>query len=430
MRVSYSEIFNWVNHDALLMMTSHSLRNFSRNLLTVLMAIYLDEIGFSLIQIGAFISAGIMGSALYTVLVAFFADLAGRRLILVVLTLLRATVGLSLVITDNAPFLILLSFFGAHSTGGAGGAGVLSLELASLAATVPSQRRTQLFALYSIAGTTAAAVGALAAGLPDLYGPLFDLTKVESLRIALIAYSAVLILAAISSGMLSSAVEAGGIEQRWSNPLRLPSRGRILSLSGLFAIDHFAEGLIVQSLVSLWFFTQFQVSISSLGLLFSLSQLAATVSALLATQLAKRFGLINTMVLTHFQSNVLLFLLPFLPTFWMALICWLGFSLLARMSEPLRQSYSMGIVDPSERVAMATANTLGRSSSSSLAPSLSTALWSASLFSLPFFSSSILKMFHDVALYLTYRNVRPPEEKNRITPSNEYIQPNVETNKP
>ena len=122
MRVSYPEIFNWVNHDALLMMTSHSLRNFSRNLLTVLMAIYLDEIGFSLIQIGAFISAGIMGSALYTVLVAFFADLAGRRLILVVLTLLRATVGLSLVIMDNAPFLILLSFFGAHSTGGAGGA--------------------------------------------------------------------------------------------------------------------------------------------------------------------------------------------------------------------------------------------------------------------------------------------------------------------
>ena len=414
MVASLSRRLAWISRDARLMIAAHSARAFSRDLITVFLAIYLDGLGFSLVQIGAFLSAGLAGSALYSILVAFIAEVVGRRRLLVLLTMLRGVVGIALVLSDNFLLLTVLGFLGGFSGGGAGGGAVIALETASLAETAPSQRRTDLFSVYNLIAILVGSLGALSAGLPDLYRNLFDLGDLAAMKVAILTYVFFVVLAALFSGMLSSAVEVGAMKNRWVNPLRLPSRRRIFSLAGLYSVDSFGDGLIVQSLVSLWLFTKFDLQVTSLGLVFFFTHLGTSLFVGMGAILARRFGLIRTMVATHLFSNLLLLALPFAPNVWLALLFWLTFFPLSHMSWPLRQSYTLGIVAPDERVAMGTANNLGRSASSTVAPSVATFLWTVASSSVPFVASAIVKTFQDVALYTAFRNVRPPEELERL----------------
>lgn len=193
-------------------------------------------------------------------------------------------------------------------------------------------------------------------------------------------------------------------------PLRLPSRRLIFTLSGLFSVDHFAGGLVAQSLVSLWFFTKFGIKLESIALIFFGSNLIAAVSLWVAAKLANRIGLINTMVFTHIPPSVMSIAIPFLPTAGMAASFWLVRSFFGQMDVPTRQSCTMAVVGPNERSAMAGVNSATRSVTGTVSPSVATALWNIGTTSIPFVSRGVLKISYDLALWFMFRKVKPPEE--------------------
>ena len=404
--------FDWMTRDAWLIVYARGLRSLAQGSLSVIMAIYLYLLGFSTMQIGLFLSAGIGGAAAYSLAIVFFGDTLGRRRLLIWFTLLPAVTALVLTLTASFSILSLLAFIGCFSVaGGASASGPAQpLEQASLASRVGSRNRTDLYALYGIVRTSGIAIGALSAGLPVFYQHMFGIDELTSLRVVFVTSAALFLLAGFCYAMVSSAVEVEIKKGQWSNPLRLPSRRIIFTLSGLFSLDHFAGGLVVESLVSLWFFSKFGVELQSIGVIFLGSNILGAISLFIAAKLANRIGLINTMVFTHIPASLLLIAIPFLPSAWLAAIFWLARGFCSRMDVPTRESYTMAIVAPEERVAMAGLNTTTRSVTGTISPSLATLLWSMGAVSLPFIVCGVLKIGYDLSLYFMFRDVHPPEE--------------------
>jgi MFS family permease len=379
--------------------------------IAVLIALYLDKLGFGLIQIGLFLSAGVAGSAVLAFITTLVSERVGRRRLLVLFTLLSASAGLALVFTSNYPTLLLFAFVGSISgaVGGASGS-TQPLEQASLPDTAPSEKRTDLFAIYRIIGLSGVAIGTLAAGLPPIYEKVLGVTEIDSFRIVFIGITLFLLIAAIFYRLLSPAVEAGGAEQKWINPLRLPSRRIIFTLTGLFSLDHFAGSLFMQSLAAYWFYSKFGLELESLALVFFFSQILAAISLWLAAKLANRIGLINTMVFTHIPSSLFLIAAAFAPVAWLAILFWQLRSFLSMMDVPTRDSYTMSVVQPNERVAMAGIHIVGRSISGTFGPSIATSLWQVFSATVPLLGCAILKITYDLSLYFMFRNVKPPQE--------------------
>jgi len=199
-------------------------------------------------------------------------------------------------------------------------------------------------------------------------------------------------------------------QQLWVNPFRLPSRRLIFTLTGLFSLDHFAGSLFIQSLAAYWFHTRFGMELESLGLVFFLSHLLSAISLWVAAKLANRIGLINTMVFTHIPSSLFLIVAAFAPAAWIAVLFWQMRAFLSMMDVPTRDSYTMSVVQPSERVAMAGVHIVGRSIAGTIGPSVSTALWLALSASVPLVACAVLKITYDLSLYFMFRNVKPPQE--------------------
>jgi len=371
----------------------------------------LDKLGFSLTQIGAFLSAGVAGSAFFAFLVSLVAEKVGRRRLLVTLTLMSAAAGLALIFIDNFLPLLFVAFLGSI-TGAGGGAGgpTQPLEQASLPDTAPPEKRTDLFAIYRIVAVGATALGALAAGLPVLYQNTFGMSEMHAYKAMFVGFTFFLLVGALLYGLLSSAVEVSGREQRWVNPLRLPSRRLIFTLTGLFSLDHFAGSLFLQSLAAYWFYTRFGLELESLALIFFFAHLLAAISLWVAAKLANRIGLINTMVFTHIPSSLFLIAAAFAPVAWLAVLFWQLRAFLSMMDVPTRDSYTMSVVQPNERVAMAGIHIVGRSVAGTVGPSVSTALWYALSASVPLISCAVLKITYDLSLYFMFRNVKPPQE--------------------
>ncbi len=405
----------WMTRDARLIVLARGIRGFALGSVSVLLAIYLHLLGFSTIQIGLFISAGLLGAAAYSFLIVFFGDTMGRRRLLVTFALMPAATALALTVVDSFPVLAGLALVGSFSVAGGGAAPgpAQPLEQASLADRVPAEKRTDLYAIYGIMGTAGTALGALAAGLPVLFQDAFGLAEVSALRIVFVIFAALLSLVALCYSLLSPSVEVATADSRWVNPLRLPSRRLIFTLSGLFSVDHFAGGLVVQSLVSLWFFTKFGMELQSIGLIFFASNVMAAISLWVAAKVANRIGLINTIVFTHIPASLLLIVVPFLPTAWLAASLWVVRGFFGMMDVPTRQSYTMAVVGPNERVAMAGVNSVTRSITGTASPSVATALWSIGATSVPFIACGVLKIAYDLSLYVMFRSVRPPEEAGR-----------------
>ena len=386
----------------------------------MLLAIYLDLLGLGLIQIGLFISAGLAGAAVLTLLVVLFGDSLGRRRLLIAFSLMTAAAALAMVVVDSFPALLAVSFAGSFAAaGGAAGGAVQPLEQASLAGTVRDERRTDLYAIYGMVGVGASALGALAAGLPALYQATFGLNELAAYRVVFVSFAALTVVSATCYALLSPAVEVGSRSRTWVNPFRLPSRRLIFTLSGLFSVDHFGGGLVAQSLVSLWFFTRFGVDLQSIALIFFGSQLLAAVSLWVAAKLAGRIGLINTMVWTHIPSSLFLMAMPFLPTAGLAAAFWLARGFFGQMDVPTRQSYTMAVVAPDERSAMAGINAVSRSLTGTASPSAATALWAIGSSTIPFVAGGALKIAYDLALYFMFRNVRTLEEEARAEAARE-----------
>ncbi|WPC67234.1 MFS transporter [Rhodoferax ferrireducens] len=399
--------------DLKILFTTRVVRLFCYGFLSLLLALYLVQVGLTDPQIGLLFSLTLAGDAAVSLWLTTSADRFGRRRTLQIGALLMLGAGLVFILTDNIVLLMAAAIVGVISPSGNEIGPFLPVEQAGLSQIVPSQKRTQVFAWYNLAGSFATATGALCGGwvVQILQGRGW--LALDAYRVVLGAYAAGGLVLTLLFLTLSPAVE---VQERAPVGTRLVlglhrSRAVVLRLSALFALDAFAGGLILQSMIAYWFHIKFGVDTGLLGSLFFSANVLAGISALLAVPLAKRFGLINTMVFTHVPSNLLLILVPLMPNLPLAIGLLLARFSISQMDVPTRQSYTMAVVSADERSAAAGVTGIARSVGASLAPVL-TGLFLANpaLFSLPFFLCGGLKLVYDLALYRSFKAVKPPEE--------------------
>ena len=291
---------------------------------------------------------------------------------------------------------------------GDGGMGIL--EQAILADAAPPHRRTDVFALNSIVATAAGSLGALASGLPTVIQLSLGTAQLFSFRLLFLMYAAFGLAIAILYSRLSVRAEPADGMARWTNPMRTPSRRRIFALAGLFAADSFGSGLAVESLASYWFFTRFGLQPDELGVVFFASNVLTALSLWVAVRLARRIGLVNTMVFTHIPSSLCLVAMMFAPVAWLAILLWLLRAFLGQMDVPTSQSYTMAVVGAEERTVMASATAVSRSTGAAVGPTVATALWSITNAAVPFIAGALVKITYDLTLWTLFRRVKPPEE--------------------
>lgn len=409
------------SRDARIVFAARLTRLFSYGLLSVVLVLYLAQRGLSDPAIGLLLTLTLLGDAGISLWLTTTADRAGRKRTLLIGAGLMIAAGIVFASTDNYWVLVITAIFGVLSPSGNEIGPFLSVEQAALTQIVPDTQRTRVFAWYNLVGSFATALGALCGGLLAQFLQNNGYAALDSYRVVVLAYAALgFILVALFS-MLSPQVEvATPATSPVAPPKLLPglhsSRGIVLNLAALFALDAFAGGFIVQSILAYWFQLKFAVDPATLGFIFFGGNILAGISALSAARIAAKFGLVNTMVFTHLPSNILLMLVPLMPTLPLAvLVLFLRFSI-SQMDVPTRQSYTMAVVHPDERSAASGVTTIARSLGAAIAPALSTTLLAIpALFSAPFFIAGGLKIVYDILLYRKFLALKPPEEKREAT---------------
>ena len=355
-----------------LLFAMRTLRMFGYGFLAVVLVLYLDALGLDALTIGLVLTLTLIGDTLISLWLTTHADRIGRRRVLVVGAVLMVGAGFAFVLTDWVPLLILAATIGVLSPTGNEVGPFLAVEQAALSQTVPDVRRTATFAWYNLVGYVATAFGALTAGIVSQ--ALLDrgAAPVDAYRAVVVGYALIGIVMAVGFWRLSEVIEApptAGPEDGIRRRLGLGrSRSVVLRLSLLFSLDAFAGGFIPLSLIAYWFHLQFGVEPASLGAIFFGANLLAAVSSLSAARIAARVGLINTMVFTHLPSNVLLILVPLMPTLPLAIAVLLVRYTLSQMDVPTRQSYVMAVVDPDERSAAAGVTGIARTTGAACLP--------------------------------------------------------------
>jgi len=406
---------SWLNRDAALLISARGTRSFGQSYMAVIIAFYFAELGFGLAQLGPFLSVGVAGVAFFAFLVGLIADKVGRRRLLIIFALLSSASALALFFLDHLLALMVIAFVGSVTSGSGGGgeSPTQPLVMASLPDTAPNDKRTELFAIYGIVARAGTAIGALAAALPIIFQDTFGLNALLSYKVMFVGFAAFQLAVALLYSLLSPAVEGSTTRQQWTNPLRLPSRRRIFTLTGLFSVDTFTTSMVMQTLIALWFHDRFGLEIGSLALVFSLSHVLTAISMWVAAKLANRIGLINTMVFTHIPSSLFFIAAIFAPASWVAVLFWQIKAFLSQMDIPTKESYTMSVVGPEERVAMASINMVSRSAAGALGPSVTAVLWNALSATVPLVGSAVVKIGYDLSLYAMFRNVKPLEEAPR-----------------
>jgi MFS family permease len=399
-------------HDITLLFSTRIIRLFCYGFLSVILALYLSEAGLAEGQIGLLFTFTLLGDAAISLWLTTSADRLGRKRTLILGALLMAGAGLIFILTRNILLLLAAAIIGVISPSGNEIGPFLSVEQASLTQLVPDRARTRIFAWYNLAGSFATATGALAGGWLAQGLQHNGWAAIESYRIVLMGYAVGGFLLLLLFFNLTSSIEVKMELDTARRVLGLHrSRNVVFKLSSLFALDAFAGGLLVQSLMAFWFHIRFGVEAGVLGSIFFGANILAGFSALLAVPIARRFGLINTMVFTHIPSNILLMLVPLMPTLPLAVANLLLRFSISQMDVPTRQSYTMAVVAPDERSAASGVTSVARSLGASISPALTGWLISIPvLFSAPFFLSGGLKIIYDLLLYREFRAVKPPEE--------------------
>jgi MFS family permease len=401
-----------MTRDITLLFSTRVIRLFCYGFLSVVLALYLTEAGLTEEQIGLLFTFTLVGDAFISLWLTTSADKFGRKRVLILGALLMVSAGFAFILTRNPILLVVAAIVGVISPSGNEIGPFLSVEQAGLAQLLPNKRRTQIFAWYNLVGSFATATGALSGGWLAQILQNNDWTAFEAYRLVLIGYAIGGVLLLLLFLNLSEQVEPDATQDTTKRVLGLHrSRQVIFKLSSLFALDAFAGGLLVQSLMAYWFHIRFGVEPGVLGSIFFGANVLAGISALLAAGLADRFGLINTMVFTHIPSNLLLILVPWMPSLPLAIgVLLLRFSI-SQMDVPTRQSYTMAVVAPDERSAAAGVTAIARSVGASISPALTGLLFGIPLlFNAPFFLSGGLKIIYDLLLYREFRAVKPPEE--------------------
>jgi MFS family permease len=401
------------HRDIRLLFTTRILRLFAYGFLSVVLALYLAEAGLSEGQIGLLLTLTLAGDAGISLWLTTNADRLGRRRMLVIGAGLMILAGVVFLFTRNPLLLTLAAIIGVISPSGNEIGPFLSVEQAGLTQLVPDARRTQVFAWYNLVGSFATATGALTGGWLARGLQTSGLTALSSYRAVLAGYALAGLALALCFISLSSTIEAAGLSPASTRTLGLHrSRRVVVKLASLFALDAFAGGLIVQSMMAFWFHVRFGVDVGIIGSIFFGANILAGISALLAVRLAKKIGLINTMVFTHIPSSMLLMLVPLMPSLPLAIAVLLARFSISQMDVPTRQSYTMAVVAPDERSAASGVTTIARSIGAAISPTLTGIfLGIPSLFSLPFFLCGGLKIAYDLLLFREFRALKPPEEK-------------------
>jgi MFS family permease len=406
-----------LTRDGWLLFVTRFARLFAYGSLSVILVFYLIGLGLTEVQSGLVLTLTLAGDVVVSLFLTTRADRIGRRRMLIVGAVLMAAAGLAFASTHNLFFLILAGTIGVISPSGNEVGPFLSIEQAALSHIVPATARTEVFAWYTMAGSLATALGALFGGFVTQALQKTSLTPVASYRAVVLVYAALGILLAFVFARLSALVEVGdvpdGAVSSTGNIFGIAqSRNIVLKLSGLFALDSFAGGFVVQSFAAYWFYLRFGVEPATLGAIFFWANVFAGFSALVASRLAARLGLVRTMVFTHLPSNVLLILVPLMPSLSLAvLVLLLRFSI-SQMDVPARQSYIMSVVPAEERSAAGGFTGVARTTGAAISPLFVGFLFAKpSLISAPFFIAGTLKIVYDLLLYKAFVAVQPPEER-------------------
>lgn len=403
---------NWTNRNLRVIYAAGLLRSTGAGLTGVLLGVYLSRIGFSASRIGLVITAGLAASAAGTLMVGFCADRLGRRRTLIGLSLLSAIGGAGFALVGGFRGILLLSFLGMVNGMGTDRSPAFSLDQAIIPQTTPADRRTAALSWHSVIMDVGHALGALGAGLPLLLQRCLPLDVLACYRITFGIYAGVNALTAGAYLLLSPEAEMGEkpASRGWTGRVSPQSRSVITKLAFLSGVDSLGGGFLTDALLAYWFFHRFGFQEGSLGLLFSAGNILNSGSYVIAAWLARRIGLLNTMVFTHIPSSLLLMAVPFAPSPAWAAVLYLAWESLVEMDVPTRQSYLMAAVKPSERTVATGITNFARSLSRSITPSAAGYVMQHLGLASPLFLGGSLKITYDVLLYSAFRHLKPPEE--------------------
>ena len=385
-------------------LAARSLRAFGDGYVAVLLPAYLLALGLGELEVGVISAATLFGSALATLAVGALGARFRQRQLLGAAAVLMVATGVGFAGAASFWPLLVVAFFGTLNPGGGDASPFLPLEHARLAALSEEHSRTALFARYSLAGYLFGALGALASGAPDLLAAAAGMARLDAMRWMFGLYA--LLGAAVWALYAAAPPPAHEAASRPQAPLA-ESRGIVVKLAALFSIDSFAGGLVVNSLLALWLFERFGMSLAAVGTFFFWTGLLSAGSQLAAAAIARRIGLLNTMVFTHIPSSLFLIAAALSPTLELAIFFLVARSALSQMDVPTRSAYVMAVVTPAERPAAASFTTVPRSLAAAAGPAITGALFSAGALAAPLVACGVLKIAYDLALLASLRKIAP-----------------------
>lgn len=385
---------------------ARALRDFGDGFIAVLLPVYLSALGFGAWEVGVVATLALFGSALMTLGIGLLGSRIDQRILLVGASGLMMATGVAFALSDTYPVVLLTAFAGTVNPSAGTVSIFVPLEHAVLSRSVADSSRTRMFARYSLIGALAAAAGSLAAASPDFMQTL-GMSHLGALKGMFLIYA----LLGLAGGCLYARIPADRATTAEKSTAALgPSRGIVYKMAGLFSIDAFAGGFAVQSLLALWLFGKFGLSLPAASLFFFWSGILAAFSFPVAAWLSRRIGLVNTMVFTHIPSSLCLILAATVPNLWVALSLLLVRAALSQMDVPTRSSYVMAVVTPRERPAAASVTSVPRSLAAAASPAIAGALYEAGFQALPLILCGVLKIAYDLALLWMFRHIKPPEE--------------------
>lgn len=392
--------------EARLLLTARGLRGIGDGFVSLLLPYYLTLLGFDAFQVGLMITATLLGSGALTLTAGLLAHRVGTRTLLLTAALLMTATGAGMTLFSDFWPLLVIAFVGTLNPSHGDVTMTVPLEHAVLAHASPAASRTALFARYSLVGSLLGAMGAQLAGLPTILGNA-GLTQIAAIQSMFVLYGAI----GVGNFLLYRRLPR--VSEYESPENRVPlgkSRSTVFRLAALFSLDSFGGGFAVQSLIALWLFQRFELSLVAAGTIFFWTGILSALSYPVAAWLAARIGLVNTMVFTHLPANVFCILIPFMPTLPLALTFLFLRSALSSMDVPARSSYVMAVVSPRERAAAASVTNVPRSLASAISPGIAGYLMSLSTFGWPLVACGTIKIVYDLSLLAMFRRVRPPEE--------------------
>ncbi len=417
-------MLSWLSPDGRLILLTTTLRSFAVGFISVLLGLYLAETGFDAGKVGALLAAVLAGNTLATTATSLLADSFGRRKSFIALSCLTILGGILFPLTDSFPLLMVIGGFAGFGLGGKDRAAQSALEQPVLSQAAPATNRTTLFAYYNMIGGLAAGVGALFSSLPVVMEKAFGIEVLDTFKAMFFVYAGIGLAVTLIYTRLSSAVEAAPTDKP-ARGITWPrqSKAIVFKLSALGGMDSFGGGFMLQTFLAYWFTVRFDLSLESLAGVFFAANLLSSFSSLLAVYIARRIGLINTMVFTHIPSNLLVLGVAFSPYAWLAIVFLLLRECSSQMDVPTRQSYIMAVVPAEERTAAAGMTTLGRQGGQMMAPYIAGQLVASSFLSAPLVIGSVIKVAYDLLVYAQFRNIKPPEEADRPVAAKEPRKP-------